>query len=285
MKSFVLSAYRFWSRSLSGYRLTRFGPVAAAKGAVAAYLSRDLEPGVFEIHGYRMYLPAGELGLALTGFSEARVTEYIQSIVTPGMVVLDVGAHVGYYSLMLADLAGPTGRLFAFEPEPANRDILEKNVALNNFTNTTIVGKAVGASGGMLRLHLAPENTGGHTVYPAPGHNRTIEVAVVTIDEYLQSVSADRVDFIKMDIEGYEHRALQGMERTLARATRQRIVMEYSPLMLRRAGSFPSAPLEFVQRLGFRLFEIGASIRPVSIDSLVSRYDGHDISAMVLCER
>jgi FkbM family methyltransferase len=167
---------------------------------------------------------------------EEVTTELIQKEVLPGQTVFDIGAHVGYYTCLLAKQVGPTGRVFAFEPGKHNLRMLRKNVRANNLTNVTIVPAAVSDTEGSAQFFE-------HGAQSSIGHKQlstltsTGDVRTITLDTFLPDVA--QVDFIKMDIEGSEGKAIRGMKRFLAGNVK--LVMEFFPGLLTKAGEDPRA--------------------------------------------
>src|SRR5207253_6545315 len=114
------------------------------------------------------------------GVWEPLETYLVERRVREGDVVLDIGANIGYYTLVFAELVGDSGRVFAFEPEPANFALLSENTGLNGRANVTLVNAAVADAGGRLPLYLAGENKGDHRLFDSPGESRdSVAVEVV----------------------------------------------------------------------------------------------------------
>jgi len=176
---------------------------------------------VKNIHGVKMYLDLHDPGvsrtLAIKGTRERDQVHVVQQVLQPGMVVLDIGANIGSYALLEASLVGKTGRVYALEPSPENFDLLNKNVQLNQFTDiveTHNIGASNQSGIGQFYLHAASNLHTFHPVkYQAFGKQEayvdTLEVEVVNILEFVKDKRA--IDFIRMDIEGYEVEVLEGM--------------------------------------------------------------------------
>jgi FkbM family methyltransferase len=171
-----------------------------------------------------------------------------------GAVVLDIGANLGWYSLLLARRF-PLARIHAFEPEPRNLELLRGNVAKNGIANVTVHGVAVAEKSGTMKFFpYADKNMGRHSLVPMDGLT-PIDVQVVTIDEFLreQRIDPRDVGFVKIDVEGYEQPALQGAASLLACSPL--ILAEFAPKYIRRAGSDPAGLLQWMQQCSFRAFE------------------------------
>lgn len=132
---------------------------------------------------------------------------WIRNTLRPGDVVADVGANNGFTGVLFARSVGPSGRVVGFEPSPTNLEAARQNIRLNAISNFELVPAAVGATGG--KVSFDPGFGNGSVATGGP-----IEVPLVTLDEYFGDTG---VDFLKIDIEGYELEALRGARRLLAR--------------------------------------------------------------------
>lgn len=189
-------------------------------------------------------------------------------ILRPGMNVLDIGAHIGYYALHAARTVGPRGHVFAFEPAPDNYALLSENVRLNHLQKiVTAENLAVSDRSQTLQIHLSETNTGDHRIYATRdqddamfNRNRpraTREIQAVAIDEYLGAKQFPRVDAVKLDVQGAEMNVLRGMKETLTRNPEIILFFEYWQFGLKANGTLPEAPLQFLtQELGMSLFQI-----------------------------
>ena len=135
----------------------------------------------------------------------------IRAVVRPGMTCLDVGANVGVYTALLARLVGPEGRVFAFEPSPENHALLSRR---GFGPSVETIQAAAGAANGEVMLHQSSTMNVDHRTYLTGEPRVQIRVSLVRLD---QAVRGAEVDFVKMDIQGYELHALQGMTGILFR--------------------------------------------------------------------
>jgi len=145
----------------------------------------------------------------------------IADLVRPGDTAIDVGANIGYYTLMLSSLVGPTGQVLCFEPEPDNLSELRRNVHLNKLANVKVIEAAVGETNGQCHL------TRGINGMVCENGNSDLEVKIVALD----SVIDLRIDLLKIDVEGYEGHVLAGAER-LIREHRPAMFVEVHPTLL-----------------------------------------------------
>jgi FkbM family methyltransferase len=139
---------------------------------------------------------------------------FLREFLKPGMVVLDVGAHAGFYTMLASKRVGPAGRVISFEPSPRERERLQMHLRLNRCANVTVEGVALGDAPGHGELFVFEGRTTGCNSFHLGSTNgaRPVTVPIQTLDEYMVSGALDRVDLVKMDIEGAERSALRGAE-------------------------------------------------------------------------
>lgn len=238
-------------------------------------------------NGIPMYVHVGDVGvgkqLFLNGHFEPNETRLVERLLRPGMVVLDLGAHVGYYSLLAAKAVGASGRVFAFEPEPRNFALLKRNIELNRLQNVTAVQKGVSDRTGTLELHVDRNNQGGHSLYQLGQGTESIVINLTSLDDYFADLDV-AVDFIKMDIQQAEPLALKGMGELLRRQKEVRILTEIEPPQLRQSGLDPREFLDSLLKLGFRLFCVdGDDVKPTDPTQIIETYSTDKRN--ILCER
>ena len=168
------------------------------------------------LEGHRMRLEWRSQKKFVFGTKEPAVVETIRRVVRPGQLVVDVGAHVGYFTLLLAKQVGPSGKVVAFEPNPRIFQILQENVALNGYRNVVLENKAVADRPGQVELRISAGSPfdGIDSIVADPGPGPRIEVEAVSLDDFFNSAGRP-IGFVKVDIEGAETLALQGMSRIL----------------------------------------------------------------------
>ena len=207
--------------------------------------------------GNRMYLDKiNTLGLRDGKIYEPFEIELVRHLVKKGDTAVDIGAMIGCYTLVFAKLVGENGKVFAFEPEPENYKILQKNIWMNGYKNTRIVQMAVSDTDGEMKLYVANGNLGMHTLGKRKDWTKWKEIKVETIrlDSYFEKYDR-KIDFIKMDIQGAEGLALKGMEKILQKNEQVKIIMEFSQPELTGLGD-PKECLRLLIKYGFNIFEI-----------------------------
>jgi len=201
---------------------------------------------------------------------EPQETRVLRTALRPGMTFVDVGANLGYYSVLASRLVGPRGKVVALEPAPRTYRLLTWNLADNGCRNAEAHPVALGdRDGGRRELVLSETNPGDHHLAgPAsgsPAGTRSVSVPQITLDRLL---AGRRADVLKLDTQGAEAGIFRGMPETLAANPGLVVVTEFWPHGLRRAGADPWAFLEEILQAGFRLEMIldDASGRPAGPD-------------------
>jgi FkbM family methyltransferase len=179
--------------------------------------------------------------------------KFLLGAVRPGMTVADVGAHIGFYTVLAAKRAGEGGRVIAVEPSEDNLGCLRENLTLNGLGNVEVHPVAVGARREERAFHLTGSSDS-HGFYPHPLTETVKEIRVqcVPIDEIVPG----RVDLLKIDVEGAELEALEGMQRTLASNPRLTLCIEWNPACMRNAGYDPMGLPQQLQSLGFQTIRV-----------------------------
>lgn len=246
-----------------------------------ALMSRLVKDDLIEVNGYKMYHDVVN-GMDFArqtkggGIHDADLVRFFEKEIHAGGTVVDIGAEAGYFTCLFAKLVGPTGKVFAFEPNPRNLAYLTKNVAINNFRNVFVIPKAVSDADGEVSFFERGQHSSMAYDRFSDGE-KPITVASIRLDEALKNVP--RVDFIKMDIEGSEGKAFRGMRHIIKKNPSLKVVTEFYPLLLTGAGEDPQAMLEELSRAGFALYDLEDASEaglPISSADLVARYPLRD---------
>ncbi len=200
----------------------------------------------------------------LDGGFEPEVATAIRAFVSPGMTVCDIGAHEGYFSLLLSRLVGADGQVLAFEPSPRQARRLRTHMRLNRRRNVRLHQTALGAEDSTARLYVPSGVESGCNSLRLPNLNEpmeTVDVAVTTLDFITASQGVRKIDFIKLDVEGAELTVIQGAAATLA-TSRPVILCELSDQRTAPWGYPSSAIFDAVVDAGYDWYELsGASFR------------------------
>jgi FkbM family methyltransferase len=200
--------------------------------------------------------------VCFTGRYEPQETQLALRLVGPGMVVADVGANWGYFTLVCAHLVGGSGRVIALEPHPRLASMLAENVASNALSRVEVHRVAAGAassSAGESKGFVGFDEQGGNwgVSRAALGSEAVdFEAPVVTLDAMLDARGVGRIDLVKIDIEGAEAEAIRGMARGLERHRYRYVLLECHPVELARMGASVEQCLEPFRRAGYRGWRI-----------------------------
>ena len=191
-------------------------------------------------------------------------------LVTEGMIVVDIGAHVGYYTLLAARAVGNKGKVFCFEPEPSNYALLLKNIEENNCSNVVPVQKAVTNTTGSIKLFIAKDPSG-HSIGSDNPHQKAILVDSITLDDFFAG-REHPIHVIKIDVEGAEMAVLQGMRKIIAKNRQLNIFTEFNPEALMRAGFSPIEYFQMLVNYGFEIYVINEqkqSLEPAEVSHVM----------------
>ena len=177
------------------------------------------------LEGYRMCVDWSHHRSFAYGTWEPEVLRVVTSTIKPGMTVVDIGAHIGYYSLLFAKLVGPSGRVFCFEPLPENFALLQGNMQLNNLCQVATFNQAIFSSNGAITLTVPDDqrNSGNGSAY-IHGGGREVHVEAISVDAFCEEVGI-RPDILKMDVEGAEYEVLMGARKTISQS-RPKLLIE-----------------------------------------------------------
>lgn len=192
-----------------------------------------------------------------SGYYESNSVHLIEKLLSPGMVFLDLGANIGQYSLVASRGVGPNGQVHSFEPDPETFQWLARNVRLNHLQNVYLNQVALFDESGKKDLYLAtPQDTGSNSfAMPWTFSGETCEVACTTLDEYLKERRIDRVDVVKIDVEGSELPALTGGADILFKSKNNPILLvEFEEKRQQAFGKSCAALAEFLTKNGYALF-------------------------------
>ena len=206
-------------------------------------IESSLKTNYAQVWAGKMFLhPNDAFRLSIYGIHGTHDFKIIKNNVKDGDNVIDLGANIGYFTLILAKLVGPTGKVFAFEPDPRNLALLKKNVEYNNYKNVIIVPKAVSNVNDKCTLYTGQKTFGQNKIYK-PKNTKIqkfipIDSETVRLDDFFKTNGLlDKISFIKMDVEGAEFLALSGMKEILKLNKNIKIFTEAEISYLEDAGS------------------------------------------------
>jgi len=211
--------------------------------------------------GLRIYVyPGNEISRAvfLTGLYEPNEFFWLNKALERGNTFIDIGANMGLYSLFAARKVGPSGLVIAIEPSSRDFERLRSHVELNRLTNVRLLQIAASDRKGEARLLVAPDEKAGHNTLGYFGYDRVAPKAIETVrlervDDVVRLAGLQKVDFVKLDVEGAEFRVLQGAQDTL-RLSHPTILLELSDRTLRHQSCHSEQIWNFLTREGYRMY-------------------------------
>lgn len=226
------------------------------------------------IAGHDLLLDRGDALALASGRYEPDETAWYERHVGPGELVVEIGANIGFFSLILARAVGPDGRVISYEPDPDLNAILRRNAAENGYANIDVREAAAADKSGTMTFYRAPKNTGDNRLFTHGEDGEVFPVRVVRIDEDLADLK-DRIDLLKMDIQGAEPLALAGMEDIFRDRPPRRMLIEFWPHGIIGMGNDPRAMIDLIRDAGFRIttmadgleLDIDAALRDMTVDN------------------
>jgi FkbM family methyltransferase len=219
-------------------------------------------------HAFPIYRP---LYAAYKTYADRAERALLRKILFQGAIVADVGANIGIYSQFLSRCVGPTGLVHSFEPSPDNFRRL--SAATRDLSNVRLTQAVVGERSGDCKLYVSDKLNVDHRAYKADGDSRrAVSTKMVALDDYFKP--GQRVDLIKMDIQGYELHALRGAQRVLRENTDINLLLEFLPAGLAQAGVRWGELVEMLQGLNMSL----TLVKPFGLVSFDAHDVRHDIS-------
>lgn len=231
---------------------------------------------VTRVGGYVMAMPAEDVlltaSLAMYGSVDAGLVAFLTRTLQPGDTFVDVGAHIGLHTLPAAATIGASGHVYSFEPTPRTFDILATNVVLNGFASRVSAHQAAVSDGAGQVAFTISDSSGHNSLYGLPEGTVATQVQVRTtaLDDALAEVR--RIDVVKIDAEGAEPAILRGMRGLLTRHRGLRVIVEFAPSLLERAGV---APREFACRLDSefrvaRVDDLTGELSAIAVEDLLA---------------
>jgi len=205
------------------------------------------------------------------GVFEKAETKFLTEFIQPGMTVLDIGANQGYYSVLASQRVGRMGKVVAFEPSPRERKKLLRNIKLNRGKNVLVEKQALGSENSEVNLFLAQEWFNGCNSLRPPALNSQlipVRVPMMRLDDWLLQRSLDRIDLIKLDVEGGELDVLKGAVRLLEGSAPPVLLVEVSDMRTKPWGYRAKEIVEFLCSRGYEWFELSEDgiIQPAKIN-------------------
>lgn len=235
-----------------GYGISKFYPIKIIMKKIESNFKSDYAI----VQGSKMFLDPGDsLDLSINGVYGELDTKIIREEIHEGDIVIDVGANIGYYTLIFAQLVGSSGKVFAFEPESKNFEILKKNIEINNYPNIVAEQKIVSDKSGIVKLFIAEHGIVGHRINQQKSSQKFIEVESIILDNYIKKLNLDnKINFIKIDVEGSEPKVLEGAKEIMQKSNQLKIFTEFNREAVEEYGIEPKEMIDLFYRNGFKIY-------------------------------
>lgn len=224
--------------------------------------------------------------LLMDGLWESDATAWMHDTLRPGAVMVDVGANIGYFTVLAAQLVGPEGRVVAVEASPGLADIVRRNVAMNGHLPTVTVWQRAAWSGlDRLRLHQRVHYGANSSLAGAAAEHlealadreEEVEVEAVALDDLLGGL--ERIDVLKLDVEGAEVHALRGLAGTVAAHPEMTLMVEWAPEQIRRMGDQPEEVVALLTGAGFAMKLMERDLAPITAAELLDLPYGNVVAS------
>ena len=265
-------------------KLWKYRIIASYLGRLKTFVLSQCATDFVKLDGRSMLVPKNEF-LHLILFEHYGLdTKVVKKLVKKGDNVLILGANIGYWTCLISELVGSTGKVFAFEPSPDNFQFLKKNVELNGCNNVVLEPKAVAEKSYKTKLYLSEGGGMDNRIYDTNTNRKSIEIEVVKLDEYFNE-SDISFNFIKSDIQGADFAAVQGMQSLIKKSPTVNFIIEFAPQKAKEYGSDPEIFIENFKKLNYKFYEIwwyDKKIRPITATQL-KNYAKNNIDTNLVC--
>lgn len=178
-------------------------------------------------------------------------TKVFKKIVRKKWHIVDIGANLGYYTILTGKIIGEKGKVYAFEPNKECAKMLSKNVSANTLYNVEVIQAAVSDKTGTITLYISEDNSGDHRTYNSLEKRKSYTVKTYALDTFFDL--NEKIDLVKIDVQGFEMKVLLGMKKLIKKNARIILICEFWPQGLIEAGYSPIKFLTLIKKLGFSI--------------------------------
>jgi FkbM family methyltransferase len=206
------------------------------------------------IQGSKMMLNLNDFGLSkqlfLNGIREPECTRIMKKILKKDMIIAEIGANIGYYTLIEASSIGKNGKIYAIEPFPSNFELLKKNIELNSYNKITeLFNIAISNKTDVTKLYIDNKHNLCN-MFESDIKKEFVKVKTKTFDDFIADKKIP--DLIRMDIEGFEYYVIEGMKKTLEKCSSCKIFIELHPFQMEQKGLDYEKPIKTLFQYGFQ---------------------------------
>jgi len=192
------------------------------------------------------------------GYHEPAIFRFLDSFLKSGMVYFDIGANIGLYSLFASKRVGKNGKIFSFEPQFETYNRFLQNIELNNFQNIYAINKGVGDSDGSFTIIQNEDSAKSYITKSLSEENELPKVEVINLDKFLTKNNLSKIDYLKIDVEGFEYNVLLGCYSLLKNNPPKIIQIELYANFLKRNRTSISEVKTYLNSLGYVFFKLNA---------------------------
>lgn len=190
-----------------------------------------------------------------SGTYEPVETQLVISSLNEGDRFVDVGANIGWYTIIASKKVGQSGNVLAFEPDPRNFELLKQNCELNDLPNVVLINKALSDKSSSEFLYRSPTNFGDHRLYASGEDREKVVVATLTLDSFIEGRGLKNIQTIKIDTQGSEPKILRGMQRYI-QGEKPVIFLEFWPYGIYKNQESVFDILAFIEKNGYEVYQI-----------------------------
>ncbi len=200
---------------------------------------------------------------------EAYETQLLLKNLKAGQTLLDIGANIGYYSLVASKILGEDGKIIAIEPESSNFELLAHNIENNQLSNVEAFNVGLGQTTESIDFFTSPQNRGDHRAFDFDGDREKTSIKIINGDELVKD---QPINFIKIDTQGFEYEIIRGLKHTISK-NRQglKMILEFWPFALRQNGASADSLLDEIEAYDFTIHvidHIQHQLKPTSVPKL-----------------
>ena len=235
-----------------------------------------------------MYLDEKDsLKLSIKDFSPTLV-KFWKNVIKEGDTVIDLGANIGFFTCLFAQLVGETGKVYAFEPGPDNCKLIRKNLEVNGYKNVVLEQKAVSNKAGKVKLYFSYSSVD-HRIFETDEKRDSIDIDCITLDDYFSEMDVS-INVIKSNIQGSDCAGIQGAEKIIKNSKNLNYMsVEFDPDNLRSFNSDPEEFLDILLKMDYKLYDIlayGNKIIPIEKEQVLRKYPGgNGLGTGLLCSK
>jgi len=269
MKDFLLFLHKKNLQFKSRHNIvSKSRPVSIYRSKLQNYIIRKYSSNCITVEGRKLMIDPDQMLREMILHKEGKLTKLARKFLKNGDIVLDLGANIGFFTCLYADIVGEEGHVFAFEPEPHNFSLLKKNIEINGYRNVTVEQLAVAEKTQKTKLYLS-KNPVDHSIYFRDYDPReTIDIQAISLDDYFKD-SNIVINYVKSNMQGADFPAFLGMTELIKKSEKIIMTVEYYPQLIRDAKLQPDEFIKKLHNFGFKLYDLGGwNTNKIKIENL-----------------